>query len=58
MPSFVTYLEAAIDGTRLPADRMQIVHQGRPLWVRYDLDAVRSALSKDQLAGRPAAMWR
>ena len=33
-------VEAAIDGTRLPARTLQTVHEGRPLLVRYDLEAV------------------
>jgi threonine synthase len=56
--SFVTHLEAAIDGTELPARTIQTTHEGRPLWVRYDLDAVRSAVSRDQLSNRPATLWR
>ncbi len=56
--SFVTHLEAAIDGTRLPADRVQTLHNDRPLWVRYDLDAVRRAVSPAEIAGRPANLWR
>jgi hypothetical protein len=35
--SFVTHLKAAIDGPVLPHDRLQTMHEGRPLWVRYDL---------------------
>ncbi len=58
MTSFVTHLEAAIDGTRLPADRVQTIHDGRPLWVRYDLDAVRGSVTADDLARRPATMWK
>ena len=58
MGSFVTHLEAAIDGTRLPHDRLQTTHAGRPLWVRYDLDAVRRAVDRDALARRPAGPWR
>ncbi len=56
--SFVTHLEAAIDGTRLPADRLQTLHEGRPLWVRYDLDAVGDAMTKEVVAARPPTMWR
>lgn len=44
MPTFVTHLESAIDGTILPADRPQTLHAGRPLWVRYDLEAVGKAV--------------
>jgi len=56
--SFVTHLEAAIDGTHLPHDRLQTLHEGRPLWVRYDLEAVGRAMSKQAVAGRAPTMWR
>ncbi len=56
--SYVTHLEAAIDGTVLPADRIQTTHEGRPLWVRYDLDAVRDAVARDDLARRAPTLWR
>src|SRR5437016_615078 len=58
MPSFVTHLESALDGTPLPADRPQTLHKDRPLWVRDDLDAVRRELTKEKLAARPPTMWR
>lgn len=58
MPSFVTHLESAIDGTHLPADRVQTLHKDRPLWVRYDLAAVADAMSKDVVASRENSMWR
>jgi threonine synthase len=58
MPSFVTHLESALDGTHLPADRSQTLHRDRPLWVRYDLDAVRRGLTKEVLRDRPPTMWR
>lgn len=58
MPSFVTHLEAAIDGTHLPADRPQTLHKDRPLWVRYDLAAVGRAVSRSDLAGRAKSLWR
>ncbi len=38
MPSFVAHFESALDGTRLPARTLQGTHEGRPLWVRYDLE--------------------
>lgn len=56
--SFVSHLESSIDATRLPADRLQTTHAGRPLWVRYDLDAVFDALRRDDLAHRTPSMWR
>jgi len=55
---FVTHLESALDGTVLPADRPQTLHRDRPLWVRYDLEAVGRALTKERLATRPPTMWR
>lgn len=58
MAGFVTHLESAIDGTKLPADRPQTLHQGRPLWVRYDLPAIAQAVSRDDLPRRDPTMWR
>lgn len=55
---FVTHLESAIDGSSLPADRLQTTHKDRPLWVRYDLDRVRNKLSKTSLTERAPTMWR
>jgi threonine synthase len=56
--SFVTHLESAIDGTRLPHDRLQTMHDGRPLWVRYDLDEVAAVMDRATVASRPPTMWR
>jgi threonine synthase len=58
MPSFVSHLEGAIDGTTLEARRLQTLHNGRPIWVRYDLDAVAAAVSPTDFASRPPDMWR
>jgi threonine synthase len=59
MPSFVTHLESAIaPGTTFPPGRVHTLHDGRPLWVRYDLAAVRNAVTPAQLAARPGGMWR
>ena len=58
MPSFVSHLESALDGTVLPADRLQTLHKDRPLWVHYDLDRVRAAFSKQSLATRPSICRR
>lgn len=55
---FVTHLEGAIDGTRLDADQLQTLHEGRPLWVRYDLDGIKSQVDRDALAHRESTMWR
>jgi threonine synthase len=58
MTSFVSHLEAAVDGTMLPADRLQTLHNDRPLWVRYDMEAVGRTLTKQTLEQRPLDMWR
>ena len=56
--SYVTHLEAAIDGTRLAARTLQTLHEGRPLWTRYDVEAVRRAVTREQIALRPPSLWR
>ncbi len=56
--NYVTHLESAIDGTRLPADRVQTMHKDRPLWVRYDLAAVREAVKPGDFASRAPTLWR
>jgi threonine synthase len=58
MNRYVTHLESAIDGTRLSADAVHTVHQGRPLWVRYDLGAVSRAVTPADLVARPPSLWR
>jgi threonine synthase len=58
MTTFVTHLESALDGTRFAAGRVHTVHQGRPLWVRYDLASVRAALGPADLLPRPPSLWR
>src|SRR6476620_7017583 len=54
----VTHLESALDGTRFTAGQVHTVHQGRPLWVRYDLVAVRAAVKPADFAARPPSLWR
>jgi len=56
--SFVTHLESAIDGTRFEPGRPHTTHQGRPLWVRYDLPAVQAAVSRDEVEAREPSIWR
>jgi len=58
MPTFVSHLESAIDGTRFPAGQLSTMHKGRPLWVRYDLQAAAHAISPEILQDRPADLWR
>jgi threonine synthase len=58
MGRFATHLEAAIDGTRLDHRTLQTLHEGRPLWVRYDLDGIRGAVTRDEVERRPPDLWR
>jgi len=55
---FVTEFESALDGTKFPAEELQTTHKDRPLWVRYDLEKVAAEITKQDLLGRPANMWR
>lgn len=55
---FVTHLESALDGTSFPAGQVHTVHQGRPLWVRYDLKRVASAVNPGDFVARPPSLWR
>jgi threonine synthase len=58
--SYLTHLECSKCGTRHEADEVQTVCQecGKPLFARYDLEAVREAVTKRELVGREASMWR
>jgi threonine synthase len=55
---YVTHLESALDGTRFSPGAVHTLHEGRPLWVRYDLAAVRRRLSPTDLVSRPPTLWR
>jgi threonine synthase len=57
--SFATHLECPKTGEQLPVDRPQNLSSvGAPLLVRYDLAAVKQAVSKADLADRPRDIWR
>ncbi|MEH3122468.1 MAG: threonine synthase [Sphingomonas phyllosphaerae] len=57
--TFVTHLECSLTGERYEADQLHnLSRAGRPLLVRYDLDAIRAALPRDALATRPTDLWR
>jgi threonine synthase len=58
-PSFVSHLECAMTGERLEPDQVHnLSRAGKPLLVRYDLAAMRKALTKDALAQRAPDLWR
>ena len=57
--TFVSHLECSMTGDRYDADRLHgLSAVGRPLLVRYDLDGVRAAMTKEVLATRPRDLWR
>src|SRR6476646_564440 len=57
--SFITHLECGGTSERVPANILHgLSPAGRPLLVRYDLEAARSGLTAATLAARPADMWR
>jgi threonine synthase len=58
MPAYVTHLESALDGTVFEAGKVQTTHQGRPLWVRYDLEQVQRSVAPETIAERPPTVWR
>ena len=59
LPTFITHLECSMTGERYDADVLQgLSRVGRPLLVRYDLDGVRGAMTKDVVASRPADLWK
>jgi threonine synthase len=57
--TYVTNLQCSITGESYEADLLHgLSRAGRPLLVRYDLAALRSALTRDELAARPTDLWR
>ena len=56
---FVTHLECSTTGERYEAGKLHnLSRAGKPLLVRYDLEAVRKSLSKEDLAARTGGMWK
>lgn len=57
--TFVSHLECSLSGERFPADSIQnLSKEGKPLLVRYDLNALGQHLTKDALSKRPEDLWR
>lgn len=58
--NFVTHLECANCGQRYEAGQVHNLCTAcqRPLWVRYDLDALKKKFTKKTLFGRPPTIWR
>jgi threonine synthase len=57
--SNVAYLECSLTGERYPAGEVHnLSRAGKPLLVRYDLDAAKSTLTREALAQREPGMWK
>ena len=55
----MTHLDCSLTGERYDSDQLHnLSRAGKPLLARYDLDAVKRALSADILAARPPGMWK
>ena len=59
MPNFVTRLECSYTGEHYAAGEVHnLSDAGKPLLVRYDLEEVGNAVTREVIAARPANMWR
>ena len=57
--SSLSHLECSRTGKRYDADEVQgVSEEGAPLLARYDLDEVRSSLTREELKERPHDLWR
>ncbi|MEC8330850.1 MAG: threonine synthase [Pseudomonadota bacterium] len=58
-PTFVTHLECSETSKHYPADQLHgLSDAGKPLLVRYDLDGLGKALTKQDLKSRLPELWR
>jgi threonine synthase len=58
-PTFVTHLECGLTGEVLPADTVQgLSPAGRPLLVRYDLEAAAEAVDRATVEARHDDWWK
>jgi threonine synthase len=59
MFSALTHLECARTGGRYPADEVQGTSAvGAPLLARYDLERVGATVTREEISGRAATLWR
>lgn len=60
MMSYLMHLECSGCSRRVDAERLWNLcpHCRKPLFARYDMDGVRRALSRDDLAARERSLWR
>ncbi len=59
MTDFVEALVCSVTGEELPrGELLGLSPSGKPILVRYDLDRLRGAVTKETFASRPRGMWR
>jgi threonine synthase len=60
LTNFVTHLECAHCGQQYDAAQVHNLCTAcnRPLWVKYDLAALKKAFPREKLKDRPATLWR
>lgn len=57
--TYLTELYCSATGERQPGDRLiGLSPAGKPILCRYDLDALRADLQRDEVAARAPGMWR
>ncbi|VAV93986.1 Threonine synthase [hydrothermal vent metagenome] len=58
-PAFVTHLECSISGKIYEAGQPHgLSEAGRPLLVRYDLDKIAAAVTRQEIEARPGGFWK
>ena len=59
MNPFVNHLECSLEGTRYESAGVhRLSDAGRPLLVRYDLEAIRASVDRDEIAARGDGFWK
>ena len=57
--TFVTHLECGLTGEKVEPDQLHgLSAAGRPFLVKYDLEAIRQHLDRDEIDARPRDLWR
>ncbi|MBD3173322.1 threonine synthase, partial [Candidatus Bathyarchaeota archaeon] len=58
--SYYTHLECTACGETHTADKVQTVCKkcGKPLFAKYDLEKIKESLTRRDLVGREASLWR
>ena len=57
--TFVTHLECSATGERYAADELQgLSKAGKPLLVRYDLEGIRRAVTRETFTARAGGFWK